>query len=49
LEATAHGEPVSPSPLNLSAVTSIGIYIIDGKDGPFRLEIGWIRAYREEG
>jgi hypothetical protein len=49
LEETAHGEPVSPGPLNLSAVTSIGIYIIDGKDGPFRLEVDWIRAYREEG
>jgi hypothetical protein len=27
---------------------SIGIYIIDGKDGPFRLEVDWIRAYRDE-
>jgi NADH dehydrogenase [ubiquinone] 1 alpha subcomplex assembly factor 1 len=48
LEETAHGEPVSPGPLNRSAVTSIGIYIIDGKDGPFRLEVDWIRSYREE-
>jgi len=49
LEETAHGEPVSPGPPDLSAVTSIGIYIIDGKDGPFRLEVDWIRAYRDEG
>ena len=48
LEATAHGEPVRPGPIDLSAVTSIGIYIIDGKDGPFRLEVDWIRAYRKE-
>ena len=47
LEETAHGQPVSPGPLNLSAVKSIGIYIIDGRDGPFRLEVDWIRAYRE--
>jgi len=47
LEESAHGEPVSPDPLDLSAVKSIGIYIIDGKDGPFRLEVDWIRAYRE--
>jgi len=47
LEESAHGEPVSPGPLDLSDVKSIGIYIIDGKDGPFRLEIDWIRAYRE--
>ena len=48
LEETAHGEPVSADPLDLSAVKSIGIYIIDGKDGPFRIEVDWIRAYREE-
>jgi len=47
LEESAHGEPVSTDPLDLSAVKSIGIYIIDGKDGPFRLEVDWIRAYRE--
>lgn len=48
LTASAHGEPVSVRPLDRSAVKSIGIYIIDGKEGPFRLEIGWIRAYRED-
>lgn len=47
LEESAYGEPVSPGPLDLSAIKSIGIYIIDGKDGPFRLEVDWIRAYRE--
>jgi hypothetical protein len=47
LEASAHGEAVSVDPLDRSAVTSIGIYIIDGQDGPFRLEVDWIRAYRE--
>jgi len=49
LEESAHGEPVSADPLDRSAVTSFGIYIIDGKDGPFRLEVDWIRAYRAEG
>lgn len=48
LEESAHGEPVNVAPLELSAVKSIGIYIIDGNDGPFRLEVDWIRAYREE-
>ena len=47
LEQSAHGEPVRVDPVDLSAVKSIGVYIIDGKDGPFRLEIDWIRAYRE--
>ncbi len=48
LEETAHGRPVSADPLDLSAVKSIGIYIIDGIDGPFRLEVDWVRAYRED-
>ena len=47
LEASAHGETVSVDPLDLSGVKSIGIYIIDGKDGPFMLEVDWIRAYGE--
>ncbi|MCS3645161.1 CIA30 family protein [Salinibacter ruber] len=47
LEETAYGEPVRVDPLDRSAVQSIGIYIIDGQDGPFRLEVDWIRAYRE--
>lgn len=46
LTESAHGEPVRVDPIDLSAVASIGIYIIDGKDGPFRLEVDWIRAYR---
>lgn len=44
LEATVHGEPVDAEPLALDAVESIALYIADGKDGPFRLEVDWIRA-----
>lgn len=47
LEETAHGQPVNVDPIDLSAIKSIGIYIADGIDGPFRLEVDWIRAYRE--
>ncbi|PAP78681.1 hypothetical protein BSZ37_06870 [Rubrivirga marina] len=47
LETTAHGETVSVDPLDRSAVRSVGIYIADGIDGPFRLEVDWIRAYAE--
>ena len=47
LETTAHGEPVSVDPLDRSAIRSVGIYIADGIDGPFRLEVDWIRAYAE--
>jgi hypothetical protein len=45
LQASAHGQRVRVAPLDRSAVQSIGVYIIDGQDGPFRLEIDWIRAY----
>lgn len=48
LDESAHGQPVNVDPLDLAAVQSIGIYIIDGKDGPFRLEVDWIRAYRDD-
>ena len=44
LEATAHGEPVDAEPLALDAVESVALYIGDGKDGPFELEVDWIRA-----
>jgi hypothetical protein len=33
--------------LNPGAVDSLGLMIYDGEDGPFRLEVDWIRAYRE--
>lgn len=48
LETTAHGQPVSVDALDLSAVQSLGIYIADGIDGPFRLEVDWIRTYTDD-
>ena len=47
LEATAHGEPVEVAPLDRSAIQSIGVYIADGVDGPFRLEVDWVRTYAD--
>ena len=47
LETTAHGEPVSVGPLDRSGIRTVGIYIADGLDGPFQLEVDWIRAYAE--
>ncbi|MEM1126380.1 MAG: CIA30 family protein [Bacteroidota bacterium] len=46
LEATAHGNRVRVAPVDLTAIKTIGIYITDGIDGPFRLEVDEIRAYR---
>ena len=49
LETSVFGQPVSADPLDASAVQSLGLYILDNQDGPFRLEVDWIRAYNEEG
>lgn len=43
---TIFGRPVKVAPLDLSKVKRIGLYMVDGKDGPFRLEVDTIRAYR---
>lgn len=46
LRTSVFGQPVSAPPVDLSNVKRIGLYILDGKDGPFRLEVDAIRAYR---
>lgn len=45
LNTTAHGEPVDVGPLDKSAVGLFGFYIMDGEDGPFRLEVDYVKAY----
>ncbi len=49
LRSTVFGRPVSARPTELGNVRRIGFYILDGKDGPFRLEVDEVRAYREDG
>ena len=44
-ETSVFGEPYDADPLDPAAVQAFGLYIIDGQDGPFRLEVDWIRAY----
>lgn len=46
LRATVFGRPVDVPPVELSRIGRIGFYILDGKDGPFLLEVDSIRAYR---
>ena len=36
-------------PLDLAQVTSVGFLIADQQAGPFRLEVAWIRAFRNSG
>ena len=45
MKATAHGEPMRDASLNLSSIATSGFYIIDGVDGPFRLEVQEVWGY----
>lgn len=44
LRAAVFGQPVSAPPLDRAKVQQIGLYMVDGIDGPFRLEVDAIRA-----
>lgn len=45
LRSSIFGQAVNAPPINLSRVRGIGLYILDGQDGPFRLEVDYIRSY----
>ena len=45
LRTSVRGRPVEVDPLAADQVKSIGFFIVDGIDGPFELEVDWIRAY----
>lgn len=44
---TFHGELLDGVPLDPAKVRRIGLLIGDKKEGPFRLEVAWIKAYRD--
>lgn len=45
--ATFHGRPLRDAPpLNHRQVHSVGMTLADKREGPFRLEIDWIKAYK---
>jgi NADH dehydrogenase [ubiquinone] 1 alpha subcomplex assembly factor 1 len=44
--SSVFGQAVNAPPVNLAGIQSVGIYILDGRDGPFQLEVDFIRTYR---
>lgn len=46
LRATVMGESVQAERIDPENLRSMGFYILDGVDGPFRLEVDYVRAYR---
>ena len=44
LHTSVYGRAVSAAPLAPEAVRSLSLFILDGQDGPFDLEVDWIRA-----
>jgi len=45
LRSTIFGRAVDAPPVDLAGIRGVGLYMLDGQDGPFRLEVDYIRAY----
>jgi len=45
LRNTVFGQAVNAPPVDLARIQGLGLYIADGQDGPFRLEVDFIRTY----
>lgn len=45
LRSTIFGRAVNAPPIDLAHIRGVGLYMVDGQDGPFRLEVDFIRAY----
>lgn len=49
LRSTIFGQNVNAPPIDLSRIQSVGLYMADGKDGAFQLEVDYIRAIDGDG
>lgn len=49
LRSTIFGQAVSAPPIDLAHIQNIGLYMADGQDGPFALEVDFIQAYDTRG
>ncbi len=48
LRSSIFGQPIRAGAVDLERINSFGLYILDGIDGPFNLEVDWIRTYSED-
>lgn len=46
LHSTIFGQTVNAPPIDLTKIRGVGLYMLDGRDGPFRVEVDVIRTYR---
>lgn len=47
LRNSIFGQAVSAPPINLARIQSFAIYLADGRDGSFHLQVDFIRGYRK--
>jgi NADH dehydrogenase [ubiquinone] 1 alpha subcomplex assembly factor 1 len=47
LKSTIFGQAVNAPPFDPSRVQSVGLYMADGQDGAFRLEVDYVRGYED--
>lgn len=45
MRSTIFGQAVNAPSIDLASIRGLGLYMVDGQDGPFRLEVDVIRAY----
>ena len=45
LRSTVFGRAVNAPPIDLARLQGVGFYMVDGQDGPFRLDVDVIRTY----
>ena len=49
LRSTIFGQAVDAPPIDLARIQSVALYMADGEDGAFRLEVDHIRAFDDAG
>jgi NADH dehydrogenase [ubiquinone] 1 alpha subcomplex assembly factor 1 len=45
LRSTIFGRAVNAPPIDVARIRGVGLYMADGQDGPFRLEVDYVRSY----